>query len=80
MGIKEMIMTDDTKLEAAGPVLRAIVVGFIETLKVATDPVTLENRPLSSEEEVVAKSYYNTNIALFNLAIDTIQDLYEDDE
>ena len=50
------------KLAAAAPKLKAIVEGFLATL----------NAP---GEDTHACSYYNENIALFNLAIETIKGL-----
>ena len=56
-------MTEEEQgtLSEYAPVLKAIVEGFIATLDETDD----------LEKEAVVRSYYNSNIALFNLAMDT---------
>jgi phosphoglycerate dehydrogenase-like enzyme len=63
----EIVTQEDranARLVAAAPKLKAIVEGFLGTL-------TTED----AAAEAVVHRYYDTNIALFNLAIDTIQEL-----
>ena len=59
----ESAAPSDARLIATAPVLQAIVLGFLGTLDV------------TGEDEAVVRTYYNQNIALFNLAIDTIKEL-----